>query len=144
MVSFELTTPERIAFQSEAESITLPTVEGEITVLEHHIPLLAVLAPGMVTVRKTDGSEEYLAVGGGFVQVKAFQAGTMGTRVVILADSADRTEELSVEAQEAARERARKALNEASRSDEAAFGAATAALEREIARLRVAHKRRRH
>ncbi len=144
MVSFELTTPERIAFQSEATSITLPTTEGEITVLQKHIPLLAVLAAGMVTVKKTDGSEEYLAVGGGFVQVQAFQIGKIGTRVIVLADSADRSEELSVEAVEAARLRAHKALQEVERSDETTYATLAAALERETARLKVVRKHRRH
>lgn len=141
MISFELTTPERIAFQSEAVSVSLPTPDGEITVLHHHIPLLAVLAPGMVTVRTAGGNEEYLAVGGGFVQVHPAQDKNTGTRVVVLADSADRSEELTVEAVEAARERARKALSDASHSDAVAFGAATAALEREIARLRVVRRK---
>lgn len=141
MVSFELTTPERIAYQSEAVSVTLPTVEGEITVMQKHIPLLAVLAPGMVTVKKTDGTEEYLAVGGGFVQIRPFSKNEKGTHVVALADSADRSEELTVEAVEAARERARMALSEAERSDAVAFGAAAVALEREVARLKVVRKR---
>ncbi len=143
MVSFELTTPERIAFQSDAVSVTLPTSEGEITVLQNHIPLLAVLAPGMVTVRKSDGTEEYLAVGGGFVQVQAFIPGKKSTHVVVLADSADRSEELTLASVEAARERARKTLAEVARTDEVSFGVAAAALERELARMKVVRKRRR-
>lgn len=141
MISFELTTPERVAFESRPVSVSLPTADGEITVLEHHIPLLAVLLPGMVTVKNADGSEEYLAIGGGFVQVRPSQEGDIRTRVIVLADSADRSDELTVEAVEAARERARKVLQEANRSDAATFGAATAALEREIARLRVVRRK---
>lgn len=141
MISFELTTPERVAFESHSLSVTLPTTNGEITILENHIPLLAVLAPGMVTVKKADGSEEYLAVGGGFVQVRPMSSDNIRTRVIVLADSADRSDELTVEAVEAARERARMALQEANRSDAVAFGAATVALEREIARLRVVRRK---
>ncbi len=144
MISFELTTPERVAFKSEATSVTLPTMEGEITILPHHIPLLSVLSPGMITVKHANGAEEYLAVGGGFVQVsfaKKDAKDAVPTRVVVLADTADRSDELTAEAVEAARERARKALQDANRDDAAAFGAAAVALEREIARLKVVRRK---
>lgn len=141
MMSFELTTPERVAAKVQAVSVSLPTAMGEITVLENHIPLLTVLAPGVVTLKKADGSEEYFAVGGGFVQVQPHVSGAQGTHVVVLADSADRSEELSVEAVEAARERAEQALHEIRQTDEATYALAAASLERELARLKVARKK---
>lgn len=139
-LSFELTTPERIVLKDAFDAATIPTQEGEITVLPGHIPLVANLAPGMITVR-TSGDESYLAVSGGFVEVQP------GSRVIILADTAERAEELDVEKVEEARRRAEKLLTEKRHADEVSSAAAVAALERELARVRVAKKwrgRRQH
>lgn len=139
LLTLELTTPERIVLKETYDSATIPTKEGEITVLPGHVPLVGTLAPGMITVRK--GSEEsYLAVSGGFVEVMPYG------RVVVLADTAERAEELDLSKVEEAREAARVLLAEGRRADDVATIAAAAALERELARVRVArhhHSRRR-
>jgi F-type H+-transporting ATPase subunit epsilon len=134
-IKFEITTPERTVYKDEIESVTIPTKEGEITVLPNHLPLVAILVPGVLTIRK-NGEEEYLAVSGGFVEIQP------QSRVIILADTAERAEELTLEAVEAARERARQVLAEKRYADEASYSAAVAALERELARLKVIYKRR--
>jgi F-type H+-transporting ATPase subunit epsilon len=108
-------------------------LEGEITVLPNHLPLVSILAPGELVVRKNK-DEVYMAVAGGFVTVHP------KSQVVILADSAERAEELSIEAIEAARERARKFLEEKRGRDDVAFADAAAAMQRELARLKVAKK----
>src|SRR3989344_3161824 len=104
-ISFEITTPERVVYKDEVDQITIPTSEGEITVLPNHIPLVSMLAPGALTVKK-NGEEIYMATSGGFIEVQN------GNKVIVLADTAERSEELSVEAIEAARERARAAMME--------------------------------
>ena len=134
-LKFELTTPERIVLKDEFESATVPTLEGEITVLPGHIPLVASLAPGMITVRK-GGDESYLAVSGGFIEVQP------GSALIILADTAERAEELDLRKVEEARERARLLLLEKRQVDDVSSAAAVAALERELARIKVIHKRR--
>lgn len=108
---------------------------GEITILPNHIPLVSALVPGTVMVRKS-GQEQYLAVSGGFIEVRG------GNEVVVLADTAERAEELEVEAIEAARERARKVLEEKKDREDIAFVDAASALERELARLKVAKRYR--
>lgn len=134
-LTFELTTPERVVLKQEYDGATIPTQEGEITVLPGHIPLVANLAPGMITVRK--GAEEaYLAVSGGFVEVQP------GSRIIVLADTAERAEELDLDKVEAARMRAEKLLTEKRHADDVSSAAAMAALERELARVRVAMKHR--
>ena len=133
MIQFEIITPEKVVYRDAVESITLPTSEGEITVLPGHLPLIALLQAGALTVRK--GKEEsYMAVSSGFVEVQS------GSRVKILADTADRAEDLTLPAIEAARERARTVLREKRRSDDVGYHAAAAILERELARARVARK----
>lgn len=131
---FEITSPERLVLKDEIDQVSIPTAMGEITVLPHHLPLVAELVPGELRVKR-DGETHFYAVAGGFVEVQP------GNRVVILADAAERDDELDIAAIEAAEERARKALSEQTRMDDVAFAAAAAALEHEMARLRVARKR---
>lgn len=134
-LKFELTTPERVVLKDEFDSATIPTQDGEITVLPGHIPLVANLAPGMMTVRK-NGDEAFLAVSGGFLEVQP------GGTVIILADTAERAEELDLKAVEEARERAAKLLTEKRHADDVSSAAAVAALERELARIKVARRHR--
>ncbi|MBI4135835.1 ATP synthase F1 subunit epsilon [Candidatus Uhrbacteria bacterium] len=149
MITFEIATPERVVYKETVDSLTLPTKDGEITVLPNHIPLVSVLVPGAITVRK-GSDEQYLAVSGGFIEVQPaqispsekFQSGKPNTRVVVLADTAERAEELTVAAIEKARADAEQALKEKRSMDDETFAAAAAALERELARLKVVRKRR--
>lgn len=134
-LTIELTTPERVVFKEPADSLTVPTQDGEITVLPGHRPLVANLLPGMMTVRAKD-EESYLAVSGGFIEVQP------GGRILILADTAERAEELDLEKVEAARELARTLLTEKRNINEVAAAGAAAALERELARFKVARKYR--
>src|SRR3990167_3773829 len=60
-------TPQKTVVEREAESVTAPTTEGEISVLPHHAKLLTTLSEGIVTIRE-GSSVDYLAVGGGFLE----------------------------------------------------------------------------
>lgn len=133
-IKLELTTPERKVFEDEVDQITLPTKEGEITILPHHIPLVGILVPGMATVVK-DGTETFLAVSGGFIEVQP------DNRVIVLADTAERAEELDEKKIEEARERAKQMMDEKRHVDDTSFADAAAALERELARLKVVRKK---
>ena len=136
-LQFEITTPERVVLTREADSITIPTAEGEITVMPGHVPLVGVLRAGMITVR-LDGKEEFLAVAGGFLEIQP------GGKVIALADSADRAEELDLAKVEEARARAAEALTGAKSADAVSSAAAVAALEREMSRLKVARRHHAH
>lgn len=132
-LNFKIVTPERVVFEDIVDEVILPTTEGEITVLPHHIPLVALLQAGVLRIKK--GNEETpLAVSSGVIEID-------GKRVVVLADTAERVDELEEEKIERAREEARK-LMESKRGDEEGFAEATAALERELARLKVARRYR--
>ncbi len=134
MINFELVTPERVLFREEIEAVTLPTMQGEITVLNHHAPLVAVLVAGVAQLKLAHGSEE-VAVSGGFIQIS-------DNHVRVLADSAERATELDLTAIEKAKERAEQVMKDTARTDEKAFAMAAAALERELARYKVATKHR--
>lgn len=135
-LSFELTTPERLVLKDEFDAVTLPTQEGEITVLPGHIPLVANLASGVITVI-TGGTEWYIAVSGGFVEVQP------GSAVIVLADTAERAEELDYKSVQEARDRAAALLAGKRHADQVATAAAAALLAREMARLKVVEKYRR-
>lgn len=127
----ELVTAEGRVLSEEADFVKLPGLGGELGVLPQHIPLLTPLRTGEVMVRN-DGREQFLVVAGGFVEV-------MPDRVVILADFAERAEDID----EAHAEEARRAAQEALAQD-AGDADASAQLERAIFRLRVAELRRHH
>jgi F-type H+-transporting ATPase subunit epsilon len=128
----ELVTAEGRLVSKEADFVVAPGIEGELGVLPRHIPLLTPLRAGEVTVRN-DGNDEYIFVAGGFLEV-------LPDKVVILADAAERAEEIDEARAEEARKRAQQLLEEKPEGvDEAAVAAA---LERAVLRLRVAELRR--
>ncbi|MBU2613043.1 ATP synthase F1 subunit epsilon [Patescibacteria group bacterium] len=135
MIKFELVTPERVVFRTEVDKITLPTKEGEITILPHHAALVAELVAGVAHLTRGT-AEEDVAVSGGFIQVGA------DNRVRVLADTAERGVDLDLGAIEQATARAEAVMKETARTDDSAFAAAAASLERELARSKVARKMR--
>ncbi|HEX5429746.1 MAG TPA: F0F1 ATP synthase subunit epsilon [Patescibacteria group bacterium] len=134
MIHFKIVTPEREVLDAEADSVTLPTQMGEITILPNHIPLVANLAPGEMRFRRGT-AEESFAVSGGFVEVKK------NHEVVVLADTAERGHEIDLDRAERARERASKFINE-SYKDQKSLADASASLQKHLARIRVARKHR--
>ena len=127
----ELVTAEGRVLSEEADFVKLPGLGGELGVLPQHIPLLTPLKTGEVMVRN-NGQEQYLFVAGGFVEV-------LPDRVVILADVAERAEDIDEVHAEEARRAAQEALAQEPGDAEAAVQ-----LERAIFRLRVAEIRRGH
>ncbi|MDI6740742.1 MAG: F0F1 ATP synthase subunit epsilon [Candidatus Edwardsbacteria bacterium] len=124
---FEITTPERTVFKEPARQVTLPTSMGEITILPHHLPLVSLLVPGVLHIIRENGAELVLAVSGGFIEVQ-------GDKVTVLADTAERAEEIDEARAEEAKKHAEEAMKE--RKDTEAFTSANANLERNLARVR--------
>jgi F-type H+-transporting ATPase subunit epsilon len=129
----DIVTVEGRRFEGDADFVLAPGAEGELGVLPRHIPLLTPLAPGMVKVRN-DGEEHFFFVSGGFLEV-------LPDRVTVLADSAERADDIDEARAEEARRRAASMLTQQLSDTEAA--AASAALARAEARLRLADLRRR-
>lgn len=129
----DIVTAERLVFSEDADIVIVPGVEGEMGILPHHAPIMTMINPGEVLVRK--GTEEfYLAVSGGFLEVKP-------DHVTILADAAERADEIDIARAEAAKRRAEEKL--ATHTVSAVESASVeAALRRALARLKVAQKRR--
>jgi F-type H+-transporting ATPase subunit epsilon len=132
-IKFKIVTPERTVFEDTIDQVTIPTQEGEITVLAEHIPLIAVLAPGELNIKK-GGEETAIAVSSGMLEVRK-------NEVSVLADTAERAEEIDLARAEVARAKAEKIKEEKVRMDDVEYAAAVAALlERNLARIKVAKK----
>lgn len=138
---FELTTPERIVERDEADQITAMTTEGEITILPGHIPLVAPLVPGRVTVVR-NGKETDVAVHGGFIEVRPDDV--HGTKVILLVDGAAIADDIDEAKVLEAKAAAETAMRENVSGNKDAYLKATARYEQAIAMLRVARRRRRH
>ena len=125
----EFVTPERIVLTQDVTSLVAPGSEGYLGVLAEHAPLMAELELGEIALTDTDGSETRIATSGGFMQVQE-------NTVRILADSAERQEEIDIARAEAAVKRAEDRLRE--RTEGLDHIRAEAALKRAINRLRIA------
>lgn len=134
LINFKLITPERVVYESEIDQLTCSTQMGEVTVLPNHIPLIANLAPGELKIVE-NGNPRHLAVTGGFLEVRP------KSEVVILADAAEHVEEIDVVRAEEARERARQIMAEKI-VDAEKFAESQAALERSLARLKAARRKK--
>src|SRR5712691_2992112 len=106
-LTVEIVTAERQVLADEADMVIAPATEGTVGILPRHAPLLVMLDPGLVVLKK-GGEEETLAVSGGFLQVSH-------NRVLILADTAERAEEVDEQRAEQARARAEAMLREGGR-----------------------------
>ncbi len=135
MLTYTILTPERTVAEGTALQITLPTPKGDMTLRPRHIDLVTLLSPGEMVVVEEGGASVHLAVSTGVARVTAHG-------VTILADTAERSEELALEAIERAKQAADAMLQEARNKDDVAYAHAAAMLERELARYRVAKKRR--
>ncbi len=135
-IRLDVVTAERMVYSDDVDMVVAPGFEGQLGILPHHTPLMTSLLPGELRIKK--GSEEVsLVISGGFLEVRP-------DKVVVLADTAERADEIDVERAEAARRRAQERL-----SQERELGIdgarAEASLRRSLARLRVAetaHRRR--
>jgi F-type H+-transporting ATPase subunit epsilon len=129
----EIVTAERMIFADEVNEVVAWGVQGQLGILPHHAPLMTMLQPGDLVIKK-DNEEEYLVISGGFLEVRP-------DKVIILADACERVEEIDVARAEAAKRRAEETLKE--RPPEVDTATAEAALRRSLARLKVAERRRR-
>jgi F-type H+-transporting ATPase subunit epsilon len=128
----EVATPDAVVYSDDVETVTLPGVEGQMTILPHHVRLMTQLVPGEIIIRK-GGRDESFAVGEGLVEVT-------GQRVSILTDTAIAADKINEALVEEARQRAAARLREKLSSEEVA--SVHAALARSLAQLRVKQRHR--
>ena len=132
-IRLEIVTAERVLFEGDVDAIAAPGVEGEIGVLPQHAALMTALQPGDLRYRVGDNEEDF-AVTGGFLDVR-------GDRVSVLADAAERLDEIDVVRAEEAVVRARQRIAE--HTGDVDLERALRSLRRGQARLGVSRRRRR-
>jgi len=129
----EIITAEREVFADDVNVVVAPGTEGQLGILPHHAPLITMLNPGELLIRK-DSEETYMAITGGFLEVRP-------DKVIVLADACERAEEIDIARAEEAKSRAEKQLKTPIKELDAAR--VEAALRRSLVRLQVAERRRR-
>lgn len=132
-MQLDIVTAERLVSSDEVELVVAPGIDGELGILPSHAPLLTALAAGEIKVVK-DGEESFIAIGGGFMEI-------IGNKVTILADTAERAEEIDAERAEEALARAQEQIDSTSSVD-MNLERAMASIRRSQARLKVAHRHR--
>jgi F-type H+-transporting ATPase subunit epsilon len=130
----EIVTGERVVLsETDVDMVIAPGADGTLGILPKHAPLISTLATGELRVKK-GGREQSIIVFGGFIEVTP-------TKVTILADTAERIEDLDLERAEAARRRAEDAIKQ--RGETVEINEALASLRRANLRLNVGRKHRR-
>ncbi|MFH1838632.1 MAG: ATP synthase F1 subunit epsilon [Candidatus Kuenenbacteria bacterium] len=131
-IDFEITTPEKIIYKDKIDLAVIPTKDGEITVLPNHIPLISSLvSAGELKLKK--GTEEFsIMVSGGFLEVQK------GNKIIILADTAERAEEIDEIRAKEAREKAKKLLEE--KREDVEIADVKAILAQSLIRLKIVKK----
>lgn len=137
-MNLKLVTLGGVKLDEAVYSVTIPTIDGEISVLPSHEPLVTVARDGVITVRRTKETqeEEFFAISGGVVEIDQ-------TGVRILVDEADHGDDIIEAETQAALERAIKARDEA--GDQVEREKAKQLIDRHMVRLKVAdlHRRKR-
>lgn len=139
MIHFQLVALSGQKFDDDVYEVILPTLEGEIGVLQNHMPLVSVATSGAIAVRRdardSDANREFFAISGGLIEVS-------DNTLRVLVDEADHADDINEAEAEAAVERARQLKAEA--KDEVSLEHAQSLIDRHEVRLQVAGLKRRH
>ena len=129
----EIITAERIVFKGDVDMVVAPGIDGQLGILPHHAPLMTALSIGELVLHMAGEEDTVMAIGGGFMEVGP-------QHVTILADSAERAEEIDEARADAARQRAQTTMAQA-RAEQEDFIKAETALRRSVLRLKVAKRK---
>ena len=127
----EIVTPGKLVFSGEVTSFSAPGIVGGFQVLFDHAPLLSEIGIGEVRFTDSEGNEKHYATSGGFVEVKK-------NHVVLLAETAERSDEIDRDRALAARARATERLEK--KEGDLDADRARSALQRAVNRLRLVQK----
>lgn len=139
MFHFQLVSISGKKFDDNVYEVVLPTLDGEIGILQDHMPLISVATTGAIAIRRTakdsDAQREYFATNGGVIEVDH-------NTVRILVDEADHADDINEAEAKKALERAEKMKAEA--KDQISLEHAQTLVDRQSVRLQVANLKRRH
>jgi len=132
-MNLEIITAERSVYSGEVDMVIAPGLDGQLGILPKHAPLITVLKPGELTVKKSGEEDMYVAVSGGFMEV-------IGNRVSVLADACERSDEIDEVRAEQAMQRAQERL--AQRGSDMELERAMSSLQRAQIRVNLVRRRR--
>ena len=133
-IKIKIVTPERTVYEDEVSQATLPTIDGEVTILPDHIPYITALKAGEIMLKK--GEEIiHLAISGGFIEFN-------NNILTMLADTVERAEEIDLKRAEEAKQRAEELQKQRITIDDMEYAKTAALVEKELARIKVARKHR--
>ncbi len=133
IIQLKILTPQKKVVEEEVQSVTVPSAEGEITILPRHAKLLTTLREGIITIRK-NSSEDHLSIGGGYLE-------TDGKELRILVSQAYHQHEINEEMTKKALEDARRIMQES--KDQPMRVAAEVTIRRSVIDLKLLRKKRR-
>lgn len=136
-IQLKIVTPERLVLEEIVDQVTLPTLEGEITILPLHIPVIVGLKSGDI-VAMSGGELIPFAVSGGFVEVKTSLDGN--TEVAVLADFAEHVADITDDAIEKAKAKSEELRKQMEDKGAVDFEHFEAELERSLTRVKIADK----
>ena len=131
-LALEIITPTKVVLSEEVDEVTIPTIDGEISILPNHVNLLTKIAAGEMVIRKGTKNDLF-AITGGFLEI-------LNSHVNVLADYAIHAEDIEIAKVEEAKERAQKAMKE--KLTEEDFRVVNAELAKALLQIKVAHKRK--
>jgi F-type H+-transporting ATPase subunit epsilon len=131
-LQLEIVSPERLAFTDEVDMVIVPGIDGQLGILPHHTRLISALGIGELRIKK-GGTEQILFISGGFVEVRP-------DKVVVMADLAERSDEIDEQRAIEARKRAEAELESA--REPADIARVRAALQTALMRERIAVRRK--
>lgn len=139
MIHLQLVTLTGTKYDGDVHEVILPTLDGQIGVLQDHMPLISAAAEGIIYVRKnpkdSDSDREFFVTHGGVVEIE-------GNKLRVIVDEADTPDEINENEAQAALSRAEKMRAEA--KDQVSLEHAQQLIDRSAVRLQVAGLKRRH
>lgn len=129
----KLVTPERLLLETEVMEVILPIADGEVTILPEHVPYIGAIKAGEALLKTAEGKTEAVVISGGFVEFD-------NDVLTILADTAERAEDIDIARAEEAKRRAEELRNQAVDMSEEEYARLAAAIEKEFTRIKVARK----
>jgi F-type H+-transporting ATPase subunit epsilon len=131
-LALDIITPTKVVLSEEVDEVTIPTTDGEISILPNHVNLLTKIAAGEMVIRKGTKTDLF-AITGGFLEI-------LNSHVNVLADYAIHADDIEIAKVQEAKERAQKAMKE--KLTEEDFRVVNAELAKALLQIKVAHKRK--
>ncbi len=128
LMQIDIVTPEKKIFDGKIKELTAPGINGEFGVLPDHAPFATVLEPGVITLFLENGTQDMMAVSGGYIEVTR-------EKVVLLVETAEHAEEVDVDTLKRRKDEKERLLKSKTK-DDVDFDAIQVSLMREMARLK--------